>query len=53
VNKAWLYGDADGSRKTAMYLIRGDLVHIINSNGNDWLFVEYRKSDGSALRKWI
>jgi len=53
VDKAWLYGSANVSSRTSMYLIRGDLVQIMRSNGNGWLFVEYKKSDGSDLRKWM
>jgi len=53
VDKSWLYDNANVSSRTSMYLIRGDLVRVTRSYGNNWLFVEYKKSDGSALRKWM
>ena len=53
VDKAWLYRDANVSSKTSMYLVRDDVVRITSSHGNDWFFVEYKKSDNSHLRKWM
>jgi hypothetical protein len=52
-DKAWLYKEADISSKTSMYLIKGDLVRIINYQGEDWLFVDYKKSDDSHIRRWV
>jgi hypothetical protein len=53
VDKSWLYGSANVSSRTSMYLIRGDLVRVTSSHEGDWLLVEYEKSDGSRLIKWM
>ncbi|MFV0325858.1 MAG: hypothetical protein ACK5LF_16005, partial [Bacteroides xylanisolvens] len=50
VDKQYLYNEADGCSSTKMYLIEGDIVEILQVNG-DWLYVFYRGK--KEIRKWI
>ena len=52
-NRAWLYDSPSLKAKTKMYLIRGDFVTVVNRSQTGWLEVDYLKSNGQVVRKWI
>ncbi|WP_439892618.1 hypothetical protein ACS7SF_09030 [Ralstonia sp. 25C] len=52
-NRAWLYDSPNPKTKTKMYLIKGDFVTVVNRSQTGWLEVDYLKSNGQVVRKWI
>ena len=52
-NRAWLYDAPSQKARTKMYLIRGDLVTVVDRSKAGWFEVNYFKSNGQVVRKWI
>ncbi|WP_322030883.1 hypothetical protein [Paraburkholderia sp. J76] len=53
VDRAWLYDRPNVDAKTRMYLVRGDIVTVVESNNSGFTHVEYSEKSGHVLRKWI
>jgi hypothetical protein len=52
-DRAWLYESPHSKEKTTMYIVKGDVVAVVNAVGTSWLQVDYLRSNGHLLRKWI
>lgn len=53
VEKAWLYDSPNQDSKTKMYLVKGDQVTPIDVVGDEWVKIDFKKTNGHMLRKWI
>lgn len=50
--KAFLYSEPNESAVTKMYLVKGDAVEVLNSDGR-WIFVRYITNKKKAIEKWL
>jgi hypothetical protein len=53
VDRAWLYDFQNPDAKTKMYIVRDDVVTVVDANKSGWTQVDYSEANGRVLRKWI
>lgn len=52
-DRARLYDSPNTKAKTRMYLVRGDVVTVVDANTLGWAQVDYHEKNGHVLRRWI
>ncbi|SAL51182.1 hypothetical protein AWB74_02359 [Caballeronia arvi] len=53
VSKAWLYDTPDLGARTKAYLVLGDVVSLQDEKQSGWVLIEYHRSGGRPIVKWI
>jgi hypothetical protein len=53
VAKAWLYDTPDLRARTKAYLVLGDVVSLRDEKQSGWVLIEYHRSGGRTIAKWI
>lgn len=50
--KAYFHSEPTSEKKQKSYLIKGDVVGVVEQEG-EWLHVDYHSNSGKFLRRWI
>ncbi|MBC8735376.1 hypothetical protein F6X40_00620 [Paraburkholderia sp. UCT31] len=53
VDRTWLYDSPHPEEKTKSYIVRGEVVTEVSAVDSGWVQVDYFRSNGRVLRKWI
>lgn len=52
VMKSYLFNNPNMNKQTKMYLIKGDVVHLLTKN-NEFYHIEYTTSKNKIIKKWL
>jgi hypothetical protein len=52
VMKSYLYNKPEVNEQTKMYLVRGDIVHLLEQN-NTFYYIAYNTTKNKVIKKWL